>query len=383
MTRTHPVAVDPTGLVIDLRAERGGAVLVTEPVRVGDLQDAVDETWWQGFVRRGAFTSDARDMDIRLVPVVKDKAAGKCQGFVLQTNGADGQDTALTCSLAALHPVAIRCATELCRRGVLKETDTFFYTLRAQEPALGPRPIRWDSSGQGAVLSRSRDTSFETLPLATLLECSRTGGLPTAAGDHHLFYTETALEQAETISRRGEQHEPALESGGVLIGVVGWCPDARDAFVVVVGALEAQDASQEEFSLSFSGKTWSRLSAVLRARRSRPGEGALRILGQTHGHPFSPGEPCAACPETPDCPKHTATLSEDDRRWSRAVFAGQPWQVGHLWGINARGEPTSNVYGLCGGRLEPRGYRVIADQDLERIRQTHSQTQTQTPRDAS
>ena len=97
---------------------------------------------------------------------------------------------------------------------------------------------------------------------------------------------------------------------------------------------------------------------------------ALRIIGQTHGHPFSPGEPCPACPQTPDCPKHTAFLSEEDRRWSRAVFAGQPWQVGHQWGINARGEPVAQLYGLCGGRLERRGYRVIPEADLQRIRHT-------------
>jgi len=363
------VAVDETGLVIDLRAEQGGVVLVTEPVRVGDLGEAIDEVWWRGFVRRGAFDTDARDMDLRLAPVPSKKGPDKCQGFVLTTTGADGEKATLTCSLAALHPVAQRCATELHRRGLLKEADTFFYGLRSVlEPVA--RPIQRSTSSQGAVLSRSRDSSFEVLSLPALRKSSR-AGVSAVAGDHHLFYAETALERAESISRQGEQQQPAVEAGGVLLGIVGWCPEARDAFVVVVDALEAQDADQEEFSLSFSGKTWSRLQTVLRARRSQPGQGALRILGQTHGHPFSPGEPCAACPETPDCPKHTAVLSEDDRRWSRAVFAGQPWQVGHLWGINARGEPTSTVYGLCGGRLEPRGYRVIADDDLRRIRANH------------
>lgn len=367
------VAADETGLVIDLRAEQGGVVLVTEPVRAGDLGEAIDELWWRGFARRGAFDTDARHMDVRLAPIPGKMHPTRCQGFVLETTGADGEGATLTCSLTTLNPVAQRCATELFRRGVLKEEDTFFYGLRSVVESL--RPIHRTTSGRGALLSRARDTSFETLSLSSLWECSRPG-VPMAAGDHHLFYTETALEHAESISRQGEQQQPAVESGGVLLGLVGWCPETRDAFVVVVDALEAQDADQEEFSLSFSGKTWSRLQTVIRARRSQPGEQALRIVGQTHGHPFSPGEPCAACPATPECPKHTAILSEDDRRWSRAVFAGQPWQVGHLWGINARGEPTSTVYGLCGGRLEPRGYRVIADADLQRIRQNQETHKT-------
>ncbi|MHC4854560.1 MAG: hypothetical protein ACYTF5_21365 [Planctomycetota bacterium] len=374
----HAVAADETRLVVDLRAERGGPVLATEPVRSGDLQEAVGEIWWRGYARRGAFAADVHAMEVSLQPVMRETAevagevAGKADG---KTDGktAGNEDAEPVnqrpCPGFVLSPVAQRGATELLRRGVLRETDTFYYELRAVGPApSGPRPIQRSVSTKGTVLSRSRDTSFEVLPLAALMECSRPVGT-TVPGDHQLFYTETALQRAESIARRGEQLEPAVESGGVLMGLLCWCPVAGDAFVVVVDALEAQDASQHEFSLSFSGKTWLRLQAVLRARRAQPGEGALRILGQTHGHPFSAGEPCAACPQTPDCPKHTALLSEDDRRWSRAVFAGQPWQVGHLWGINARGEPTANVYGLSGGRLEPRGYRVIADADLKRIRQ--------------
>ncbi len=356
---------DETGLVLDLRTERGGSVLATEPVRSGDLQEVVAELWWRGYLRRGAFTVDARDIDVRLEALPQ-------RGFLLRTTGAEGRETSLTCSVAALHPVAQRGAAELVRRGVLREADTFYYELRAlfETPKKLERSERPETTAtpRGTLLSRSRDTSFETLCLAALLESSRlVGAAP--PGDHQLFYTETALQRAESISRRGEQTEPAVESGGILLGLLGWCPDAQDAFVWVVDALEAPDADQREFSLSFSSKTWSCLQAVVRARRAQPGEGALRIVGQTHGHPFSPGEPCAACPETPDCPKHTAFLSEDDHRWSRAVFAGQPWQVGHMWGINARGEPTTNVYGLCGGRLERRGYRLLAADDLSRIRQ--------------
>jgi hypothetical protein len=185
--------------------------------------------------------------------------------------------------------------------------------------------------------------------------------------DHQLFYTDTALDRAERIARRGESQQPAVETGGVLLGLVAHCRQAKDACVVVVDALEAMDAEHGEFSLSFSGSTWQRLQTVVRARRGAPGHGGLRILGQTHGHPFSPGEACAACPSTPDCPKHTAYLSDHDRLWSRAVFASQPFQVGHMFGIDAKGHGTSQVYGPRGGRLEPRGYRVIRESDLQAI----------------
>jgi hypothetical protein len=55
----------------------------------------------------------------------------------------------------------------------------------------------------------------------------------------------------------------------------------------------------------------------------------------------------------------------DDRNWTCAVFAHQPWQLSHIFGLNARGEPVSKLFGLRSGQLVERGFRVISDVELE------------------
>jgi hypothetical protein len=104
---------------------------------------------------------------------------------------------------------------------------------------------------------------------------------------------------------------------------------------------------------------------VLVARRRQPGQHALRLLGQCHGHNFLPaGAPCAECATKPACTRTSAVLSDDDLAWSRAVFPGEPWQLGHVFGLDARGTPVEGCFGQHGGRLVARGYHVIPDECL-------------------
>lgn len=362
------------GLAIRVAGERGGPVLATTPVRFADLRDFEREVWWRRFVRRGM--TDAGELEFSLRPVVGSSDGDLCRGFVIAARSAGGAEASVTFAMHCLQPIAQRTAEDLRQRDLLGEDGTFYYELVlaglardgiARIPPAGATDTV--VAGGGQVLRRTQNLQLTDLPLATLVQRSTAVG-ETGAEQHELFWTNTALERAERIARLGEKHEPAVETGGVLLGYVGYCAGARDAFVVVVDALEAVDAERNEFSLSFSSKTWHQLQTVVRARAARqPG---LGILGQTHGHPFSPGEPCAACPTTADCPKHTAFLSEHDRRWARAVFHAQPWQVSQMYGVDAKGTPTSATFGVLDGRLEPRGYRRIDERDFERIQQRTS-----------
>jgi hypothetical protein len=56
-------------------------------------------------------------------------------------------------------------------------------------------------------------------------------------------------------------------------------------------------------------------------------------------------------------------LSQDDRRWTRAVFARQPWQLCHIFGLAARGDRVHGLFGLHGGRLRERGFFVLPEFD--------------------
>jgi hypothetical protein len=151
--------------------------------------------------------------------------------------------------------------------------------------------------------------------------------------------------------------------------VLGSCPESGELYAVVTDALEAREAEEQPLSLQFSGQTWARLQAILRARRSRAGGAALRFLGQAHGHNFLPpgGPPCAMCSTQKTCSRSSVFPSTDDRRWMQAVMSGQPWQLCHIFGLNARNEPVATLYGLSGNRLAGRGYHVIEEFPLDEV----------------
>ncbi len=133
-------------------------------------------------------------------------------------------------------------------------------------------------------------------------------------------------------------------------------------FCVICDALEVKDAEMKPFSLSYSGKSWARIQAVLRARQAQPATQAQRIVGQCHGHNFLPNDgapPCELCHKQEVCARTSVFVSSDDRQWCRAVFHRQPWALCHIFGLNARHDQVDSLYGLSGGRLEERGFYVV------------------------
>jgi hypothetical protein len=200
-----------------------------------------------------------------------------------------------------------------------------------------------------------------SVPMAPLLQRAEAVG-PVDDETWKVFYTEDALAGAESFARKGARLQPPVETGAVLVGGLFSCPETHDLFVVVIDVLEVMDAQQEEFALTYSGKTWARIQAVMRAKRAHPATRSHRLLGQVHGHSFLPldgAEPCEDCALRAVCSRTTAFLSLDDLAWCRAVFRREPWQLSQIFGLDARGEGVEAFYGQRGGRLVPRSYSVL------------------------
>ncbi len=141
-------------------------------------------------------------------------------------------------------------------------------------------------------------------------------------------------------------------------------------FAVVEDVLEATHAKGTTYSLTYSGETWARIQAIMRARGANPATQSHRILGQCHGHSFLPldgAPPCEDCLKREFCSRTTAFLSEADLEWCRAVFHGQPWQLSHIFGLDALGRGVDVFFGQAHGRLRPRGYHVLEDFELPLI----------------
>jgi hypothetical protein len=59
------------------------------------------------------------------------------------------------------------------------------------------------------------------------------------------------------------------------------------------------------------------------------------------------------------CPRTSAFLSSDDEIWTRAVFAGQPWALAQVFGLDARGAPVEALFGWRHGRLRRRPCHLL------------------------
>ncbi len=362
MTATTAEVI-PAGatLAVVLRADEGGPELTREAVSDADLLDAQSELWLAGYLRRGRPAVALDDLACRVLPLPGRGNGPRCLGFALEADGAGGEPARLEFGPHALGHVASRAARRLLESGTLKTGDTYYYEVHA-----AARPPRAASSAALAGMKLSGRTpppAYEEVELPPLLERARTvGELDERCCP--VFYTEEAWARAERLARKGADSQPPIETGAVLIGPLCSCPRTGEFFAVVCEALEVSDAEEREFSLTYSGKSWARIQAVMKARQARPATRAHRILGQCHGHNFLPAggaPPCEHCPTAKVCSRTSVFVSPDDRLWSRAVFSRQPWQLCHIFGLNARGEGVGSLFGLRDGQLLERGFHVIPE----------------------
>jgi hypothetical protein len=168
-------------------------------------------------------------------------------------------------------------------------------------------------------------------------------------------------QRGRDLARRGGEHE----SAAVFTGRLFRDTKSPEIFVVLDACLEAEHASEEKFSVTFSGDTWGKIRQVLEVRRQRLGRPHERILGSVHGHNFKPAaddegrRTCDICAVAKVCTRTTALASDADLDWHRSVFTAQPWALLLIWGYNAREEEDWKLYGLADGTLAPRGLRLL------------------------
>jgi len=356
-------------LTVDLRLQADGPVVTSEPVTGGDLSDCRNEVLLETCLRKGQRGVTLDDLDFRVLPGHRDGSESRYQDFALEATEPDGGTGRRWFTIHALADVAERASKRLLRDGVLKDGELYYYGVtlerrRAGDP--GPAALRPPEAAPFTVTARRRAPTFLSLPLRTLLE--RAEALGPQDGDWFpVFYTRDAFAKAERFSRRGAASDPPVETGAVLVGPVCSCPETAELFVVVCEVIELIDARQNEFSLTYSGATWTHVQAVVRAMQSEAPTRAYRIVGQSHGHNFLPHyleqKSCEECEKRASCELTSVFVSNADRTWSRAVFTDQPWATCHIFGHGARAEEVHGLFGLRDGRLLRRGFHVIADFD--------------------
>jgi hypothetical protein len=358
-------------LSVRLRRQLHGEVIAVEPVRDRDFTEALAELWMEAYIRKGFAGVGMDEMEAQLSAVYRQDGDARryCSGFQLQACNPAGVATRRFFAREYFDHVAERGSRRLLENGTLKKGDIYSYELtpasgtastRASPPEYvnAARPLR-GPEGRGAP-------AHLRLPLRHLLDRAQAGTPCDADAPYPIFFTRSARDRAERISRKGADATPPVETGGLLIGPLCSCPETGELFAVILDVLEAAESEATTHTLTYSGATWARIHAILRARQADAATRHHRILGHAHGHnflPFDGSASCEKCPHRPECSRSTAFLSFADRTWARAVFHGEPWCVSQVFGLDARSKPVEAFYGQRGGSLVQRGYRVIDDLD--------------------
>jgi hypothetical protein len=317
------------------------------------IDDLLAEVWRDAVLRRGCPDTAFTEMVLGAAVEFETGGGPRLTEIQFTGRGARGEEIRRTESIDVFRDLALATAGDLIREGVLPEGAELHYEVlaRTAEPAAPRQLVPWPPP------------AYLTVPLPPLLAAARVAG-DLIAEAFPVLYTEEALARSERFARQGAGAHPPLETGAALVGYSCSCPESGEFYLVITDALEATDADRGEFSLSYTGKTWARIQAVLQARQRRPGARALRLTGQGHGHNFPPeggAPPCAACARERVCRRTNVFMSLADRTWARAVFHGQPWQVSHIFGLNGRRERVQGLFTLLGNRFVERGFHVIPD----------------------
>ncbi|MHC4220015.1 MAG: hypothetical protein ACYSU7_16345 [Planctomycetota bacterium] len=362
---THAVDTELFGqdwsLSVVVRRDTDGPPLARRDLGDADLAEARREAWYNGILRKGSPDAPFETVETRVAPVHKDD---RCIGFLIEAQRAESIDrTYHAFSLSFISPIAQSMGERLFEQGALARGDTFVYELQARpgSAAAGPGP----ETGSLKITTETLPPSYAVTRLRPIVAQARTVG-DISAACFPVIFSESAHARAEHYARKGAANIPPLESGALLIGRLCACPESGEMFVVVVDAVEVFDATQREFALIYTSATWSQVETILQAYRTRPGGGLLRLVGQSHGHNFGiEGEPCSICAESDVCGRTNVFVSTEDRRFMRAVFAGQPWALCWIAGTNARAENVIKLFTLRRGALLERGYHVVEDQLLQ------------------
>jgi hypothetical protein len=344
-----------------MRLSKDGPVLMRKDVSGADLCDLRAEAWLALILRRGQPDVALEDVRFDLQPIHESGDAGRLTGFALETTSASGQRLRYNFTIHAVEHLATGASRELISAGTLQAGDEYYYELFAETRSQPPPIVNHGI----AITTSATKLQYVKFPIRRLMKHAKMVG-PETEQLAPVIYTEHALSRAELFARRGGNQQPSIETGCILVGVPCSCPETGEFYIVVRDAFEALDAASKPVSLEYSDRTWTRMSAILRVRQSRPDGRADRFVGQAHGHPFLPANgapPCEICAGKPDvpCARTSCFVSLADSDWSRAIFGRQPWHLCHIFGLNAREEHVNKLFGLRNGQLLERGYAVVPE----------------------
>ncbi len=342
-------------------------LLGREPVTVGDLAIARDETWREALRVRKLNERNPSEFAMRVLPGKLSKS-GRMEWYLLELS--DGEQVyQRRFSLWSLAPVARRRAAALLEAEALPEGGEYHFGLtsvprspRDHGHETPPPAAKAIQHSEPLVLEEA--SLQEHLAASEPIPCDTAEPLDEPEPPLPIFFASGVWEAAYECARRGGENE----SGGVLTGRLLRDTDSPEIFLMIDACIDAEFADEQKLSVTFSGESWAKIREVLRFRRTRLNRPNERILGAVHGHNFLPTadsrgvRTCEVCAIAKYCSRTTALASLDDSQWHASVFGGgQPWAVSLIWGYTARTQDDWRLYHWNDATLTPRSARRIQE----------------------
>jgi hypothetical protein len=346
---------------VNLKLQPDGPAIHCEPVLPADLIEIYSEVWLSAYLRKGRPEIGFNDLAYRLLPEFINGSSHRCGRLVVESKQPDGRIAHSPNGVEALRTVAERGAKRLLEAGNLAFGQPYFYEVIAGENPQEKYTLDQNASAQSKPSKiKYAPLIYREVAISPLIKKATAVGV--VREGMPIFFKKNAYIKAERFSRRGERYHPPVESGAVVLGWLGSCPDTGEFFMLATEVIELVDTLHNKISLTYTDKTWANINAVLKDRQSTQAARAERIVGQSHGHNFLPcfgKKECDQCEEQHECAATSVFVSDNDLLWSRCVFSRQPWAFCQIFGLDARGSHVQQMYGFRQGRLVKRGFYVI------------------------
>jgi hypothetical protein len=332
-------------MAIELAEGSTGRPLGTLEVGPVQLLPLAAELVRESFTRRG-IKAEITDLEFVLMPA-PEASHGSAVLMGARPHGTTEPHSTRVFTLSAFgDPVVDYCTKQIATGAASADTQVRFELC---VPSSAPVPVDFRAyKGPSPKYHGAVEYALRRLLSASPDE------------DFHfpVIYTRQAFCQSEKASRAGHRSVPPAETGCWLLGYIVGDSTGPECGAIITQVLRIQNADSRMFSLALTADSWKQIEEHLSQRS------LLRILGVAHGHNFDPstdGRRCHACRKSANCELHTAVLSEEDRRWMRAVFPvhRHPFAVAHVFGLDPAGGCRDQLYTVHDGRLQPRDYRVM------------------------
>lgn len=346
---------------VNLKLQSHGPEVHCELVSTADLVEIYSEIWLSSYLRKGQPEVGFNDLTFRLLPLFDAGSNHRCRKVMVESKQSDRKTLYEPLNVKVLRMAAERGAKRLIDTRMLAFGQPYYYEVIAKEHIKATQANdQLEPAGAGSPNIKFTPLSYRKVRLTSLLKKAVAVGA--VQEGIPIFVKKSAYLKAEQSARNGAQYNPPVESGAVVLGWLGACPETGEFFVVATEVIELVDALQKESSLTYTDKTWTNIYTVLRERQMRPDTKAERMVGQCHGHNFLPcsgDTEYAHCVQQNECEATSVFVSENDLLWSRCVFSRQPWAFCLIFGLDARGGHVERMFGFREGRLIERGFYLI------------------------